>query len=234
MQLKLVPFALVSVCALLTSAAPAAHKPKPTGSAVNINAFASAVSGFCEKHVLDLGAQLTDKICLDVDADIDIKATGLINAEEKVKDLDLLLKASIRASIDTILESDFSVHSQFYASLQAKIKAIFLDQCGTAHDFKTCVKSNSEIIAVKVHKASTSLALKIAADVKLKLKAAINASVDVCIKDFTVNLLVEKVTVTGKVKVTAKASAYVDAWVQLFLKDSAYNKVLAKLIVSLC
>jgi len=232
MQLKLVPFALVSVCALLTSAAPAAHKPK--GSAVNINAFASAVSGFCEKRVLDLGAQLTDKICVDVDADIHIKATGLVNVEEDVNDLHLNLKAAIGASIDTILESDFSVHSQFYASLQAKIKAILLDQCGTAHDFKSCVKSNSEIIAVKVRKASSSLTLKIAADVKLKLKAAISASVDVCVKDFTINLLVEKVTVSGKLKVVAKASAYVDAWVELFLKDSAFDKVLAKLIVSLC
>jgi len=232
MQLKLVPFALVSVCALLTSAAPPLNKP--VTSAVYIDTFASAVCGFCEKHVLDLGLQLEDQICLSVDADIGITATGLFNMKEEIKNLDFDLKASVRESIDTILKSDFSVNSQFSISLKAKIKTILLDQCGKASNFKACVKSKSSTIATRIRKASSSLALKIAADVKLKLKAAVNASVDACIKDFTINLLVEKITVTGKLQVKDKVSAYVDAWVKLFLKDSAFDKVLAKLIVSLC
>lgn len=235
MQAKFTILVFFAVYAMIltTTTVDALRKPHFNKLALKLDSATTAMVKLCHSYLDTAGLKLSSNVCASVSSTVSLSATGLVKSEltTKSKDVTGKLEGDIDLAIHQNLDAFFD--SSFYSKLNAGVRVVLDKHCGSAADFGACLKTHATLIARELSKVSASITSSVSGAFKDKFQSSVNTAVDVCFKEFQVNLLVEKISVGGSVQFKTKANTHLLAWLKATTKETAWAKVLSKGLLSL-
>ncbi|RUS14487.1 hypothetical protein BC937DRAFT_93743 [Endogone sp. FLAS-F59071] len=204
---------LVSIFALVAVATAAPHKAKENNASSNLTTLVGTITDFCQKHISVINAKLTEDICIDASACLEIKATGIIpiDLKWKLKQFDIKITDTLKGVIGIEFNNVFG--PSFYKSIDESLTKSIPNICDSSiSDFNACILTNLEKIAL-TSSESVKGSLKIAqGQLTAHLKAIIDNSVDITFKNLDINLIIEQITISGTAKLSEDLKTTLNVW----------------------
>ncbi|KAF8928317.1 hypothetical protein BGZ58_009740 [Dissophora ornata] len=158
-------------------------------SSIVVKAFADACSDADISSALSTGLQVQVTGLISVDFGLATKLSGA-------------LKTSIKAAVQGEVSAD--TKSEFTSTLKVDIGNIITKRCPKQD--AACIKIQAKNIASDCSKFTVKAAGKINDKIQANMSAKIQSAIDLQVKNFTINLLLVKITVSGDVDVSNKIS----------------------------
>ncbi|KAF9351327.1 hypothetical protein BGX26_010649 [Mortierella sp. AD094] len=199
----------LAMFAMLCSSVVASQELEKRGAKPSPTAAFDATVDFLVKEQSSIVVKAFADACTDVDVNdavsssIRVQVTGLINADFGLAGkLTAALKTSIKAAIKA--EVDAEIKAQFTANLKANIAAIIVKRCPNKD--AASIRLQSKFIVSEAAKLTVKASAQISAKVQASLNAKIKAAIDLQVKNFSINLLLIKISVSGDVDVSSSLS----------------------------